>query len=250
MGWVVSVSPRPRFTPGERTPGTHCTGGWVGPSLFVYINIVIGWDIQYCTLFTSGSFLCDTYSIVLCLHQGLSWVRHTVLYFVYIRIVLGWGRLYFIDIRIVLGWDIHYCTLFTSWSFLGETYSIVLCFHQDRSWVRHTLLYFVYIMIILGWDIHYCTLFTSWSFLGETYSIVLCLHQDRSWVRHTNCTPWRYLLPRTDMYGRKLIGRQSSKVDCSPRHHTWRSFCRSSGRRYWPTNVKLQSQEKKNLTLG
>jgi hypothetical protein len=31
MGWVVSVLPRPRFTPGERTPGTHCTGGWVGP---------------------------------------------------------------------------------------------------------------------------------------------------------------------------------------------------------------------------
>jgi hypothetical protein len=26
MGWVVSVTPRPRFT-----PGTHCTGGWVGP---------------------------------------------------------------------------------------------------------------------------------------------------------------------------------------------------------------------------
>jgi hypothetical protein len=31
MGWVVSVTPRPRFTPGERTHGTHCTGGWVGP---------------------------------------------------------------------------------------------------------------------------------------------------------------------------------------------------------------------------
>jgi hypothetical protein len=30
MGWVVSVTPRPRFTPSERTPGTHCTGGWVG----------------------------------------------------------------------------------------------------------------------------------------------------------------------------------------------------------------------------
>jgi hypothetical protein len=30
-GWVVSVTPLPRFTPGERTPGTHCTGGWVGP---------------------------------------------------------------------------------------------------------------------------------------------------------------------------------------------------------------------------
>jgi hypothetical protein len=30
-GCVVSVTPRPRFTPGEWTPGTHCTGGWVGP---------------------------------------------------------------------------------------------------------------------------------------------------------------------------------------------------------------------------
>jgi hypothetical protein len=30
-GWVVSITPRPPFTPGERTPGTHWTGGWVGP---------------------------------------------------------------------------------------------------------------------------------------------------------------------------------------------------------------------------
>jgi hypothetical protein len=29
VGWVISVAPRPSFTPGERTPGTHCTGGWV-----------------------------------------------------------------------------------------------------------------------------------------------------------------------------------------------------------------------------
>jgi hypothetical protein len=29
-GWAVSVTPRPRFTPGERTSGTHCTGVWVG----------------------------------------------------------------------------------------------------------------------------------------------------------------------------------------------------------------------------
>jgi hypothetical protein len=28
---VVSITPRPRFTPGERAPGTLCTGGWVGP---------------------------------------------------------------------------------------------------------------------------------------------------------------------------------------------------------------------------
>jgi hypothetical protein len=30
-GWVVSITPRPRFIPGERTPCTHWTGGWVGP---------------------------------------------------------------------------------------------------------------------------------------------------------------------------------------------------------------------------
>jgi hypothetical protein len=30
-GWVVSVTPRPRFTPGERIPGTHWIGDWVGP---------------------------------------------------------------------------------------------------------------------------------------------------------------------------------------------------------------------------
>jgi hypothetical protein len=28
---VVSITPRPSFTPAERAPGTHCTGGWVGP---------------------------------------------------------------------------------------------------------------------------------------------------------------------------------------------------------------------------
>jgi hypothetical protein len=30
-GRVVSVTPRPRFTPGERTPDTHWIGDWVGP---------------------------------------------------------------------------------------------------------------------------------------------------------------------------------------------------------------------------
>jgi hypothetical protein len=36
MGWVVSVTPRPRCTPGERTPCTHCTGGWVDPRAGLY----------------------------------------------------------------------------------------------------------------------------------------------------------------------------------------------------------------------
>jgi hypothetical protein len=31
MGWVVSVTPRPPFSPGKRTPSTNGTGGWVGP---------------------------------------------------------------------------------------------------------------------------------------------------------------------------------------------------------------------------
>jgi hypothetical protein len=30
-GSVLSITPRPPFTPGERAPGTHCIGGWVGP---------------------------------------------------------------------------------------------------------------------------------------------------------------------------------------------------------------------------
>jgi hypothetical protein len=29
---VVSVAPRPLFSPRERTTGTHWTGGWVGPT--------------------------------------------------------------------------------------------------------------------------------------------------------------------------------------------------------------------------
>jgi hypothetical protein len=29
---VVSVMPWPRFTPGEKTPGTHWIGGWVSPT--------------------------------------------------------------------------------------------------------------------------------------------------------------------------------------------------------------------------
>jgi len=29
-GWAVSSTPRPHFYPRER-PGTHFTGGWVGP---------------------------------------------------------------------------------------------------------------------------------------------------------------------------------------------------------------------------
>jgi hypothetical protein len=30
-GWVVSITPRLRFTPSEKTPGTLWTRGWVGP---------------------------------------------------------------------------------------------------------------------------------------------------------------------------------------------------------------------------
>ena len=30
MGWVVNATPRPLYPLGR--PGTHCIGGWVGPS--------------------------------------------------------------------------------------------------------------------------------------------------------------------------------------------------------------------------
>jgi hypothetical protein len=30
-GWVVTITPRRRFTPGKRAPGTRFVGGWVGP---------------------------------------------------------------------------------------------------------------------------------------------------------------------------------------------------------------------------
>ena len=30
VGWVVNETPRPLYPPGKE-PGTHCTGGWVGP---------------------------------------------------------------------------------------------------------------------------------------------------------------------------------------------------------------------------
>jgi hypothetical protein len=30
MGLVISITPKPRFTSGEKTPDTHWVGGWVG----------------------------------------------------------------------------------------------------------------------------------------------------------------------------------------------------------------------------
>jgi len=29
MGWLVNATPRPLYS--RERPGTHCTGGWVGP---------------------------------------------------------------------------------------------------------------------------------------------------------------------------------------------------------------------------
>jgi hypothetical protein len=52
--WLVSVTPRPRFTPRERTPGTHCTGGWVGPRAGLDIKHIV---ISSQVLFHNGSLL-------------------------------------------------------------------------------------------------------------------------------------------------------------------------------------------------
>jgi hypothetical protein len=39
MGWVVSVTFQPHFSLWEKTPGTHCTGGWVGPRSGLYTEV-------------------------------------------------------------------------------------------------------------------------------------------------------------------------------------------------------------------
>jgi hypothetical protein len=39
MGWVVIVTRRPRIRPGEKTLGTHCKGGWVGPRAGLDIEV-------------------------------------------------------------------------------------------------------------------------------------------------------------------------------------------------------------------
>jgi hypothetical protein len=35
---VVSITPRPRFSPGAWTPDTHCTGGWAGSSHYTEVR--------------------------------------------------------------------------------------------------------------------------------------------------------------------------------------------------------------------
>jgi hypothetical protein len=44
-GWVVSTMPWPLYP--QEIPGTHCTGGWVGPraSLDVYEKSRPHWDL-------------------------------------------------------------------------------------------------------------------------------------------------------------------------------------------------------------
>jgi hypothetical protein len=37
--WVVSLTFRPRFTPGERATGTHWTGGWVDPRAGLHTEV-------------------------------------------------------------------------------------------------------------------------------------------------------------------------------------------------------------------
>jgi hypothetical protein len=83
--WVVRVTPRPRFSPGERTPGTHCTGGWVGPR--------DGLDTE-----ATGEILSPLPGIEPRSpgrpdrRQTLYWLRYTHLYYVLIQYSKTWSK--------------------------------------------------------------------------------------------------------------------------------------------------------------
>jgi hypothetical protein len=69
LGWVVSATPRPLYP--RELPGTHCTGGWVGPRTsldrcgksrpfreFLYISAVNMWRYKYRTVNIMTECLC------------------------------------------------------------------------------------------------------------------------------------------------------------------------------------------------
>jgi hypothetical protein len=65
-GWVVSDTPWPHFTPGERTLGYHWIGGWVGPGASMDAEargkVLCPWqcicDVRYNLLICSLYALC------------------------------------------------------------------------------------------------------------------------------------------------------------------------------------------------
>jgi hypothetical protein len=61
-GWVVSVTPRPRFTPTERSPGTQWTGSLVG--LRAGLDTDVTWKISWLTVrqLLKVVFMNDTWS--------------------------------------------------------------------------------------------------------------------------------------------------------------------------------------------
>jgi hypothetical protein len=63
MGWVVSITPRPRFNPGKRTPSTHCIGGWVGLRAGLDTE-AIGKILCLCRLSNPGNPVCSQDTIL------------------------------------------------------------------------------------------------------------------------------------------------------------------------------------------
>jgi hypothetical protein len=62
LGRMVSVTPRPRFIPGEKNPGIHCTGGWVGLRAGLDTQAIDKF-LYFCRGYNSGSPVCSHYII-------------------------------------------------------------------------------------------------------------------------------------------------------------------------------------------
>jgi hypothetical protein len=75
---VVSVTPRLRFSPWERTPSTHCTGGWVGPRVGLNTETrgkILSLSIAFTGIFAIGEYLllCRTQLLMQVLRSTKVW---------------------------------------------------------------------------------------------------------------------------------------------------------------------------------
>jgi hypothetical protein len=78
-GWVVTVTPRPRFAPGKGPPGIHCTGGWVGPRAGLDTEV---WGKIFCPRRRSNP---DRSVVQPVVRHYTAWANQIpVLYFVYL----------------------------------------------------------------------------------------------------------------------------------------------------------------------
>jgi hypothetical protein len=142
MGWVVSITPRPRFTPWERAPGTHCTGGGVGPRAGVDAEV-------------GGKILCP------CRgsnpgppfrSQTLYWLSYAALHICNTFAYFSKAVCYFadftgLDLLLVIGLDLVHCRLDP---FVAKTitvrishYTFIFLFDNEMKWYEEKLALYI-----------------------------------------------------------------------------------------------------------